>query len=118
MEQGRQYENTDPLPGTASGVGFGSVNVLANEQIRNGIKTYRYLFLPPHLLYSLVECADVASCLSSSFFFSDWPTIPQLYVKGEFIGGCDIVVQMHQSGELAELLEDIKAQQLANEEAE
>jgi len=37
--------------------------------------------------------------------FSDWPTIPQLYVGGEFIGGCDILLGMHQSGELATLLE-------------
>ena len=36
--------------------------------------------------------------------FSDWPTIPQLYVKGEFVGGCDIVREMYQTGELAELL--------------
>ncbi|KAJ2777394.1 monothiol glutaredoxin grx5 [Coemansia javaensis] len=36
--------------------------------------------------------------------YSDWPTIPQVYVKGEFIGGCDVMVQMHQSGELHELL--------------
>lgn len=36
--------------------------------------------------------------------FSSWPTFPQLYVKGEFIGGCDIVTQMHQSGELKDLL--------------
>ena len=39
-----------------------------------------------------------------SFFFSDWPTIPQVYVNGEFIGGCDIVLNMHKSGELKELL--------------
>lgn len=37
--------------------------------------------------------------------FSNWPTIPQLYVNKEFLGGCDILVSMHQSGELAELLE-------------
>jgi len=37
--------------------------------------------------------------------FSDWPTIPQLYVDGEFVGGCDILIGMHQSGELATLLE-------------
>ncbi len=37
--------------------------------------------------------------------FSDWPTIPQLYVKGELVGGCDIVREMHQTGELKELLE-------------
>lgn len=39
--------------------------------------------------------------------FSDWPTIPQLYVGGEFIGGCDIVTSMHESGELKELLEEV-----------
>ena len=43
-----------------------------------------------------------------SFRCSDWPTIPQLYVNGEFIGGCDIVMQMHESGELAELLKEAK----------
>ena len=39
--------------------------------------------------------------------YSDWPTIPQLYVKNEFIGGCDILLQMHQSGELVEELDKI-----------
>ena len=53
------------------GVAFKDVNVLADEAIRNGIKC-----------------------------FSDWPTIPQLYVKGEFVGGCDIVTEMTLSGEL------------------
>ena len=53
-------------------VPFESVNVLADEEIRNGIKE-----------------------------FSNWPTIPQLYVKGEFMGGCDIVREMFQSGELS-----------------
>ena len=53
------------------GVAFKDVNVLADEGIRNGIKS-----------------------------FSDWPTIPQLYVKGEFVGGCDIVTEMTLSGEL------------------
>jgi monothiol glutaredoxin len=38
--------------------------------------------------------------------YSDWPTIPQLYVDKEFVGGCDIVVSMHQSGELAKMLEE------------
>ena len=56
------------------GVAFKDVNVLADEGIRNGIKS-----------------------------FSDWPTIPQLYVKGEFVGGCDIVTEMTLSGELDEL---------------
>lgn len=52
------------------------VNVLADDEIRQGIKD-----------------------------FSDWPTIPQLYVKGEFVGGCDIVTEMTLSGELDQLLE-------------
>ncbi len=58
---------------------FVSVNVLLNEAVRQGIKDY-----------------------------SDWPTIPQLYVKSEFIGGCDIVSEMHESGELKELLAPLK----------
>ena len=57
-------------------VDFQSVNVLEDQNIREGIKV-----------------------------FSDWPTIPQLYVKKEFIGGCDIVKEMYESGELAKLLE-------------
>ena len=58
------------------GVDFADVNVLADAEIRQGIKD-----------------------------FSDWPTIPQLYVKGEFVGGCDIVTEMMLSGELDTLLE-------------
>ncbi|SLN33059.1 Glutaredoxin-4 [Pseudoruegeria aquimaris] len=58
------------------GVEYTDVNVLADEAIRSGIKEY-----------------------------SDWPTIPQLYVKGEFIGGCDIVTEMTLSGELDALFE-------------
>ena len=57
------------------GVRFKGVNVLADEELRQGIKA-----------------------------FSDWPTIPQLYVKGEFIGGCDIVREMFETGELRQLL--------------
>jgi monothiol glutaredoxin len=57
------------------GVEFTDVNVLADPEIRQGIKDY-----------------------------SDWPTIPQLYVKGEFVGGCDIVLEMTLSGELDDLL--------------
>ncbi len=57
------------------GVNFFDVDVLRDMEIRQGIKE-----------------------------FSDWPTIPQLYIKGEFIGGCDIVKEMFQSGELQELL--------------
>ena len=59
------------------GVPFGSFNVLDDEDIRQGIKDY-----------------------------ANWPTIPQVYVKGEFIGGCDILREMHESGELAELFAD------------
>ena len=57
-------------------VPFTEVNVLADESIRSGIKEY-----------------------------SEWPTIPQLYVKGEFVGGCDIITEMTLSGELDALLE-------------
>ena len=60
-------------------VKFDGINVLEDEEIRNGIKT-----------------------------FSDWPTIPQLYVKGEFIGGCDIVKEMFEKKELQALLDDKK----------
>lgn len=59
------------------GVAYKDVNVLVDEEIRQGIKEY-----------------------------SDWPTIPQLYVKGEFIGGCDIVTEMTLSGELDQLFDD------------
>lgn len=59
------------------GVDYADVNVLADEDIRSGIKEY-----------------------------SDWPTIPQLYVKGEFVGGCDIVTEMTLSGELDTLFAD------------
>ena len=57
-------------------VNFKGVNVLENQNLREGIKV-----------------------------FSDWPTIPQLYVKNEFIGGCDIVKEMYESGELTKLFE-------------
>ena len=57
------------------GVKFKGVNVLEDAALRNGIKE-----------------------------FSNWPTIPQLYVKGEFVGGCDIMREMYESGELEELM--------------
>ena len=57
-------------------VKFSSVNVLEDPDIRDGIKQY-----------------------------SDWPTIPQLYVKGEFVGGCDIIREMYETGELKTFLE-------------
>jgi monothiol glutaredoxin len=59
------------------GAEFESVDVLQDQEIRQGIKV-----------------------------FSDWPTIPQLYVKGEFVGGSDIMMEMYESGELAQLLAD------------
>ena len=58
------------------GVEYADVNVLADDEVRQGIKD-----------------------------FSDWPTIPQLYVKGEFVGGCDIITEMTLSGELDTLFE-------------
>ena len=66
---------------THMGVPFKTANVLEDAELRDGIKQ-----------------------------FSNWPTIPQLYVKGEFIGGCDILTQMHQAGELAGKLEGIPKQ--------
>ena len=58
-------------------VNFHSVNVLEDQNIREGIKAY-----------------------------SDWPTIPQLYIKKEFVGGCDIVKEMYENGELKKVLEN------------
>ena len=58
-------------------VNYKDVNVLADGELREAIKA-----------------------------FSDWPTIPQLYIKGEFIGGCDIAREMYESGELAQMLAD------------
>ena len=60
-------------------VQFKGINVLENEQLRLGIKEY-----------------------------SEWPTIPQLYIKKEFVGGCDIVKEMYENGELNKVLEDKK----------
>ena len=59
------------------GVSFKDVNVLMDDEIRQGIKDY-----------------------------TQWPTIPQLYVKGEFVGGCDIIREMYEDGELKQLLQD------------
>jgi monothiol glutaredoxin len=59
------------------GVNYKGLNVLENAELRDGIKT-----------------------------FSNWPTIPQLYVKGEFIGGCDIIREMFQAGELQQTFKD------------
>ena len=59
------------------GVKFHGINILVDPELRQGIKE-----------------------------FSQWPTIPQLYVKGEFVGGCDIVREMHETGELEQLFKD------------
>jgi monothiol glutaredoxin len=59
------------------GVAYGSVDVLQDMEIRQGIKE-----------------------------FSDWPTIPQLYVKGEFLGGSDIMMEMYEAGELEQVMQD------------
>jgi len=59
------------------GVDYKGVNVLTSDELRQGIKEY-----------------------------SNWPTVPQLYVKGEFVGGCDIVREMFQAGELQDFLQD------------
>ena len=61
------------------GVAYDSVDVLQDMEIRQGIKA-----------------------------FSDWPTIPQLYVKGEFVGGSDIMMEMYQNGELKELIDSVE----------
>lgn len=61
------------------GVAYETVDVLQDQEIRQGIKE-----------------------------FSDWPTIPQLYVKGEFLGGSDIMMEMYEAGELEQMLEGVK----------
>ena len=58
-------------------VNYKGINILENQSLREGIKE-----------------------------FSEWPTIPQVYIKGEFVGGCDIVKEMYESGELKKILED------------
>jgi len=58
-------------------VNYKGINVLESQSLREGIKE-----------------------------FSDWPTIPQIYIKGEFVGGCDIIKEMYENGELKDLLED------------
>ena len=58
-------------------VNYKGVNVLENQELREGVKV-----------------------------FSDWPTIPQLYIKKEFVGGCDIIKEMYESGELKKMFED------------
>ncbi len=63
----------------ACGAKFASINILADPEIREGIKQ-----------------------------FSNWPTIPQLYIKGQFIGGCDIITELYQKGELQKLVAGVQ----------
>ena len=67
------------------GVQYESVDVLQDMEIRQGIKTY-----------------------------SDWPTIPQLYVKGEFVGGSDIMMEMFEAGELQQMMDEQSVQKIEN----
>lgn len=62
---------------TSYGIPFHTINVLEDDDIRDGIKQY-----------------------------TNWPTIPQIYVKGKFIGGCDITMELHRKGELAKVLKE------------
>ena len=63
------------------GVKYGSSDVLADPEIRQGIKD-----------------------------FSNWPTVPQLYVKGEFVGGCDIITELHEAGELQSIIDSAETE--------
>jgi monothiol glutaredoxin len=75
------FSNTAVQVLKACNARFETINVLENENIRQGIKVY-----------------------------SSWPTIPQLFIDGEFIGGTDIMIEMYQSGEMAELIEKAMAE--------
>ena len=58
--------------------------------------------------YETVDVLQDAEIRQAIKQYSDWPTIPQLFVKGEFVGGSDIMMEMYESGELAELVQDVK----------
>ena len=75
---------------------FSAFNVLEDEDLRSG-KSFS------SLLKWLSQCSRSRLGLKE---YSDWPTIPQLYVGNEFVGGCDILMSMHQNGELSKLLEE------------
>lgn len=62
-----------------------------------------------------IHLTALASARTGIKEYSDWPTIPQLYVDKEFVGGCDILVSMHQNGELAKMLEEKKVLAAAEE---
>ncbi len=89
------------------GVDFSSVNVLDYPDIREGGEKRNAGSLPAICSVGIYSCGISHLHLLLIFIvkkFSEWPTIPQLYVNGEFIGGCDIVMQMHEAGELKDLL--------------
>ena len=75
---------------------FSAFNVLEDEELRHGKSSVR-----PYDLSS--TCSQLCLGLKE---YSDWPTIPQLYVGNEFVGGCDILMSMHQNGELSRMLEE------------
>lgn len=77
------FSNTAVQILNSYGIDFHTVDVLSDQNIRQGVKD-----------------------------FSQWPTIPQLYVGGEFIGGSDIMIEMYQSGELGEMIEKVKAEMI------
>ena len=77
------FSNTAVQILTSYGIDFKTVDVLADQNVREGVKVY-----------------------------SQWPTIPQLYVAGEFVGGSDIMIGLYQSGELGEMIEKAKADML------
>ena len=113
-------------------VNFKSVDVLANQNVREGIKVYSDWPTIPQLyvknefiggcdiIKEMYENGELAKLFESKGInvlenqelregvkvFSDWPTIPQLYIKKEFVGGCDIIKEMYESGELKKMLED------------
>jgi len=76
------------------------------------------IFYPRSFYYRILRfCFYVFFLFFYLFFknsFRDWPTVPQVYIKGEFVGGCDIMLNMHQSGELEELL--LKQNLIAHDE--
>ena len=86
------------------GIDFSSVNVLDYPAIREGVKKYSYVMR----ILSNHFTAFTTKLTLRTFSESDWPTIPQLYVDGQFIGGCDIVTDLHQTGELKNLLKGTK----------
>lgn len=88
---------------------FTAFNVLEDEELRQGMY-YPFYFLSLFLFF--VFGGIIGVCMLMLMVdvgikeYSDWPTIPQLYLDKEFIGGCDILMSMHQNGELAKLLEE------------